>query len=107
MRSTRSVPLSHPADAIRRIVKRNISATLGLGLLSFAAALAASLATWTVDDPSLSHATDHAARNVLGVPGAILADLVMQFLGIAGMLLLVPPVVWAWRMVFATPSDPA
>ncbi len=104
MRSTRSVPLSHPADAIRRIVRRNISATLGLGLLSFAAALAASLATWTVDDPSLSHATDHAARNVLGVPGAILADLVMQFLGIAGMLLLVPPVVWAWRMVFATPS---
>jgi S-DNA-T family DNA segregation ATPase FtsK/SpoIIIE len=104
MRSTRSVPLSFPADGVRRIVKRNLSAALGLALLAFAAALAASLATWTVDDPSLSHATDHAARNVLGIPGAIVADLVMQFLGLAGIVLLAPPVVWAWRMIFAAPS---
>jgi S-DNA-T family DNA segregation ATPase FtsK/SpoIIIE len=105
MRSTRSVPLSLVGDSgIRRIVKRNLSAILGLGLLALAAAIAASLASWTADDPSLSHATDHAARNVLGLPGALVSDLIMQFFGLAGMILLLPPVVWAWRLVFAQPT---
>jgi S-DNA-T family DNA segregation ATPase FtsK/SpoIIIE len=105
MRSTRSVPLPLAGDGtLRRIVRRNLSAVLGLVLLAFAAAIAASLATWTVDDPSLSHATDLPSRNVLGVPGAIVADLVMQFFGFAGMILLLPPVVWAWRLVFGEPT---
>src|SRR4029078_121981 len=73
-------------------------------LLALAAAVAASLATWKVDDPSLSHATDHAARNVLAVPGAILADLFMQFLGLSAIVFLVPPVLWAWRLVFGKPA---
>jgi S-DNA-T family DNA segregation ATPase FtsK/SpoIIIE len=75
-----------------------------LALLSFAAAVAASLATWTVDDPSLSHATDHAARNVLGIVGAVIADLFMQFLGLTTIVVLLPPVTWAWRLVFGKPS---
>ena len=105
MRSTRSVPLAVASDSsLRRIVKRNLSAILGLALLSLAAAVAASLATWTVDDPSLSHATDHPARNVLGVAGALVADLFMQFLGLATILLLLPPVTWAWRLVFGKRS---
>ncbi|MBN9008750.1 MAG: DNA translocase FtsK 4TM domain-containing protein, partial [Rhizobiales bacterium] len=105
MRSTRSVPLSLSGDGtVRRILKRNLSAILGLALLAFAAGIAAALATWTVDDPSLSHATDLPARNVLGVPGAIIADVVMQFVGLAGMVLLLPPVVWAWRLVFGEPA---
>jgi S-DNA-T family DNA segregation ATPase FtsK/SpoIIIE len=104
MRSTRSVPLALAGDGtVRRLLKRNISAILGLALLAFAAAVAAALATWTVDDPSLSHATDLPARNVLGVPGAIIADVVMQFVGLAGIVFLLPPVVWAWRLVFGDP----
>jgi S-DNA-T family DNA segregation ATPase FtsK/SpoIIIE len=105
MRSTRSVPLALAGDGtVRRLLKRNISAILGLALLAFAAAIAAALATWTVDDPSLSHATDLPARNVLGVPGAIIADVVMQFVGLAGVVFLLPPVVWAWRLVFGDPA---
>jgi S-DNA-T family DNA segregation ATPase FtsK/SpoIIIE len=53
-----------------------------------------------VDDPSLSHATDHAPRNALGLPGAMIADLITQFFGLAAIALLLPPVVWAWRLVF-------
>jgi S-DNA-T family DNA segregation ATPase FtsK/SpoIIIE len=105
MRSSRSVPLPLPDESgFRRIVRRNLSAFLGLALLAFAAALAASLASWTVDDPSLSHATDHVSRNVLGIPGAIVSDLIMQFFGLAGVVLLLPPVVWSWRLVFAAPT---
>ncbi|HMN87825.1 MAG TPA: DNA translocase FtsK 4TM domain-containing protein, partial [Bauldia sp.] len=94
-----------PGDGlVRRLVKRNLTAIAGLALLALAAAIAASLATWTVDDPSLSHATDRAARNVLGLPGAMVADVFMQFLGLAAIVLLLPPVVWSWRLIFAAPS---
>lgn len=102
MRTTRVVPLAAPAgdSAVRCLLRRNIGAISGLGLLAFSAAIAASLATWTVDDPSLSHATDHEPRNALGLPGAVMADIIMQFFGLAAIALLLPPVVWAWRLVF-------
>jgi S-DNA-T family DNA segregation ATPase FtsK/SpoIIIE len=90
--------------AVSSLIRRNISAITGLAVLALAAASAVSLATWAVDDPSLSHATDHAARNVLGFPGAVVADLLTQLFGLAASLVLLPPVVWAWRAVFARPS---
>ncbi len=105
MRLTRSSTLPMPGGgAIRHLLRRNIGAMVGLAVLALAAVAAASLATWTVDDPSLSHATDHAIRNVLGFPGAIISDLLTQLLGLAASLLLLPPVVWAWRAVFALPT---
>ena len=87
MRLTRSTSLPFAGGgAVRRIVRRNLGAIVGLAVLALAAVVAASLATWTVDDPSLSHATDHAARNVLGFPGAIVSDLLTQLLGLAASL---------------------
>ena len=105
MRLTRSasIPLSG-GGALRHALRRNIGAMVGLAVLALAAVAAASLATWTVDDPSFSHATDHAIRNVLGFPGAIISDLLTQLLGLGASLLLLPPVVWAWRAVFALPT---
>ncbi len=105
MRLTRStsVPLAG-GGALRHVLRRNLGAMVGLAVLALAAVAAASLATWTVDDPSLSHATDHTIRNVLGFPGAIISDLLTQLLGLAASLLLLPPVVWAWRAVFAQPT---
>ena len=44
-------------------------------------------------------------RNALGVPGAIVADLIMQFFGLAAIALLLPPVVWAWRLVFGREAN--
>ena len=105
IRLSRSVSLHIANDGtLRRLVRRNLSAVAGLAALATVAAVAASLATWTVDDPSSSHATDHAIRNILGFPGAVVADLLTQLFGLAASALLIPPVVWAWRTVFATPS---
>ncbi len=105
MRLTRSTSLPMSGGgAIRTVLRRNIGAMVGLAVLALAAVAAASLATWTVDDPSFSHATDHAIRNVLSFPGAIISDLLTQLLGLAASLLLLPPVVWAWRAVFALPT---
>ena len=55
--------------------------------------------TWSVQDPSLSHATSRAIRNVLGYPGAIGADLLMQILGLGAIMLILPVAVWGWRML--------
>jgi DNA segregation ATPase FtsK/SpoIIIE, S-DNA-T family len=52
-----------------------------------------------VQDPSLSHATSRAIRNILGYPGAIGADLLMQILGLGAIMLILPIAVWGWRML--------
>jgi S-DNA-T family DNA segregation ATPase FtsK/SpoIIIE len=105
IRLSRSVSIHIANDGtLRRLAKRNLSAIAGLAVLAAAAATAASLATWTATDPSFSHATDQPIRNILGFPGAVAADLLTQLLGLAASLLLIPPVVWAWRTVFANPS---
>jgi len=72
---------------------------LGFLMLAACAALSASLLTWSAADPSLTHATSGAARNVLGPVGAILSDVVMQVLGLAGVFVLLPPLFWALQLL--------
>ena len=72
-------------------LKRWLWKVLGFLLLAACAALSASLLTWSVADPSLSRATSASARNLLGPPGALLSDLTMQMLGLAGVFALLPP----------------
>ncbi|MDJ0931444.1 DNA translocase FtsK [Breoghania sp.] len=88
-----------PEDRIRRLLKRNIAGAGGLILIAVTAALAAALATWSVEDPSLSHATDAPVRNALGAPGAVVADLIMQVIGLSSAIFLFPVVLWGWRLV--------
>src|SRR6478609_9500429 len=70
------------SSSLRAFVARRAQEMIGLCLLVVAGAIAASLATWSVDDPSLNNATDAPIRNLLGWPGAIAADLLMQLLGL-------------------------
>ncbi|MBN9025544.1 MAG: DNA translocase FtsK [Rhizobiales bacterium] len=103
MRSTRSVTMPMPAEdegGMSRLVRRHLGQLLGLALIAAIAATATALATWTVDDPSLSYAVSKPAANMLGLPGAIIADILMQFLGLAVSVLLLPAVVWGWRCLF-------
>ena len=72
---------------------------VGLVALAGVASLTLALLTWTVSDPSLNHATNARAHNLLGSPGAIAADLVMQFVGLASVALLVPPAFWGWSLL--------
>src|ERR1700752_4754189 len=71
----------------------------GLGLLALSGGVAAALMTWSVQDPSLSHATSRAIRNIAGYPGAIGADLLMQILGLGAIMLILPVAIWGWRML--------
>jgi DNA segregation ATPase FtsK/SpoIIIE, S-DNA-T family len=84
MRTTR---LTHSSldvlpHGVREGLSRRMNDLIAIGLIAGAAGLGLSLATWSVRDPSLSHATNGKAHNLLGYPGAIVADLGMQLFGI-------------------------
>jgi DNA segregation ATPase FtsK/SpoIIIE, S-DNA-T family len=85
--------------AIREALARRLRELAGLGLMALSGVAAAALMTWSVQDPSLSHATSRAIRNVLGYPGAIGADLLMQILGLGAIMLILPVAIWGWRML--------
>jgi DNA segregation ATPase FtsK/SpoIIIE, S-DNA-T family len=84
-------------------VRRNLLRLGGLAVLAAVALVTAALATWHADDPSLSYAADIPARNLLGYPGAIVADLAMQFLGLAVIGWLAAPALLGWGMARLRP----
>src|SRR6201991_1281491 len=85
--------------SIREALARRVREMAGLGLLSLSGVAAAALMTWSVQDPSLSHATSRSIRNIVGYPGAIGADLLMQILGLGAVMLILPIAIWGWRML--------
>jgi S-DNA-T family DNA segregation ATPase FtsK/SpoIIIE len=100
-RASRTLSVAADGDSgLRRFIRRNLAALCGLGVIGATAAFAAALATWAANDPSLSHATGIPPHNMLGYPGAIVADLAMQFLGLAATAFIVPVAAWGWQLVF-------
>ena len=85
--------------AVREMLARRLRELAGLGLIALCGVAAAALMTWSVQDPSLSHATSRAIRNIVGYPGAIGADLLMQILGLGSTMLILPLAVRGWRML--------
>jgi DNA segregation ATPase FtsK/SpoIIIE, S-DNA-T family len=102
----RVIPLvGHLPTSIRDAVVRRLRELIGLGLIAFSGVAAAALITWSVQDPSFSHATSRSIHNILGYPGAIGADLLMQILGLGAILLILPIATRGWRMMTHRPFD--
>jgi S-DNA-T family DNA segregation ATPase FtsK/SpoIIIE len=87
------------------VLKRRLREASGIALVSLAIMAAVALATWSVHDPSLSHATNARVHNWLGVPGAVVADLLMQILGLGSLALLLPIAVWGYRLLGHRPLN--
>lgn len=92
-------PAEELKDALRAFLRRRAAEIGGMALVAFALATTLALATWSVSDPSLNHATDGAVQNLLGFPGAVLADLVMQLVGLGAVAILVPLAIWGWQLI--------
>jgi DNA segregation ATPase FtsK/SpoIIIE, S-DNA-T family len=101
----RGIELSGWSDDLREMIRRRISESGGVALITLSALIAVALATWSVQDPSLSHAIDGPVRNFLGTPGAIGADLLMQLFGLAATVFVLPVAVWGWRIATHRPFD--
>jgi DNA segregation ATPase FtsK/SpoIIIE, S-DNA-T family len=99
-RSTSAAMAQHSTrHALITFVVRQILALLGFAIFLALTLAVAALATWNVQDPSFSYATDNAPTNILGISGAAFADLMMQFLGLASILLLLPVLSWALALI--------
>jgi DNA segregation ATPase FtsK/SpoIIIE, S-DNA-T family len=85
--------------AIRRFLRKRVLELSGITLFAGLIAIGLSLASWSVDDPSLNHALDKPASNWLGYPGAVIADELMQFFGLGVLPLIAIPMAWAVRLV--------
>src|SRR5215469_7673306 len=86
-------------DELRGALRRRAQELGGLALIALAGGAGVALATWSVQDPSLSHATAARIRNLLGAPGAITADLLIQLMGVGAIALIMPVGVWGWRLL--------
>jgi DNA segregation ATPase FtsK/SpoIIIE, S-DNA-T family len=57
------------------------------------------LATYNQTDPSLNQATANTASNIGGYGGALIADLMLQFLGLSSVLVALIPLAWGVKLL--------
>ena len=80
-------------------VRRRAVETLGLGVLIVAVGFALSLLSYAPEDPNFNHATGRAPGNLLGLPGAYVAEFSLQTFGAMAGLLTLVLLSWSWRLV--------
>ncbi|TDT96898.1 DNA translocase FtsK [Azorhizobium sp. AG788] len=90
-------------ESVRLAIRRRSSEICGVVVLGAAAFALLSLMTWSASDPSLSNATNAKVSNLLGRPGAVLADLLMQLFGLASLAIILPLAIWGWRLLTFRP----
>ncbi|WP_122048606.1 DNA translocase FtsK 4TM domain-containing protein [Asaia bogorensis] len=71
----------------------------GFILLALALALGVALWSYNPQDPSFDTATTAMPTNLLGQPGATLADGLVQWLGLASALPIIVMLCWAWQIM--------
>ncbi len=93
--ATRKNPLL-PAGTATFFRRRAVEA-VGIVLCVASAFILVAFATYNADDPSFNLATEAPATNLLGWPGSYTADVLLQTLGLAGLVLAFVLMAWAWR----------
>ncbi|MFQ5955195.1 MAG: DNA translocase FtsK 4TM domain-containing protein, partial [Kiloniellales bacterium] len=81
-----------------RFLRRQARWAVGLALMLAGLMSLLALLSHHPGDPSLNTAADGPVRNLLGRPGAYLADLAMQSFGLAAMLGALVVATWGWRV---------
>jgi S-DNA-T family DNA segregation ATPase FtsK/SpoIIIE len=104
---------THPIDtddgavpaAVRQFLKNRVLEVMGIVLTAVVVALGLALASWSVSDPSFNRAVDTEPGNLLGYPGAVIADELMQLFGLGVIVLIAVPMAWAVRFMRHEPLD--
>jgi len=72
---------------------------LGSLLCTFSIFILLCLATYNQADPSLNQATANTVTNIGGYPGAMISDLLLQFLGLASVFAALVPLAWSVKLI--------
>ena len=86
-------------DGAGDFLRRRSIETAGLALILFAIFVTLTLITYSATDPSLSHATNAPARNLGGRWGAVVADILLQTLGLGAGLIVATVGAWGFRLM--------
>ena len=97
MRSWLVDPLAFLPPSLRAFLARRAFEGVGVVLIALGGFMLLAVMGWSIDDPSFNIATTRAPGNWMGLPGAYVADIMLQTLGLAGVLLLLPLFVWGAR----------
>lgn len=89
-----------PAE-VRERLRRVLCSMWGGVLVLLGALLVVALVTYSPRDPSLNTASQGLVRNALGLPGATLADLMIQSFGLASLVAVLALVSWGLRQMLA------
>ena len=79
-------------------IKRYTGEITAVVLVTVGALVSAALVTYHSGDPSLDYISDAPPRNMLGLFGASLADILKQTLGFMSVLIIFATFGWAWRL---------
>mgnify|MGYP002478796031 FL=1 len=97
-RLSRFIPSSLSSPSTKTSLKRTGDQLGGIVLWVLAAVLAAGFWSYDPLDPSPDVSTDRAATNLLGKPGAFIADILIQSVGLGTSLLVFALIAWGWRI---------
>ncbi|MBX9593770.1 MAG: DNA translocase FtsK 4TM domain-containing protein, partial [Roseomonas sp.] len=86
------------SPAVRALIRRRLAELLGLALVVTGLVTGLALGTYDPADPSFSTATSRPVGNLLGAPGAHVADILLQGFGYAAFLPVACMLTWAWRL---------
>ncbi|MFT8718039.1 DNA translocase FtsK [Acetobacter sp.] len=97
-RLSRFIPSGLSSPSTKTSLKRTGDQLGGIVLWVLAAVLAACFWSYDPLDPSPDVSTDRAATNLLGKPGAFVADILIQSVGLGTSLLVFALIAWGWRI---------
>lgn len=83
---------------VEEVLKHWVRRGTGVVLTALVIGAWAALITWSHNDPSLSVNTAQPARNILGAPGAFVADFLFHTLGLAAIFFLIAPLAVALEL---------
>ena len=86
-------------EAVTEFLKKSFIRGWGAVLVIFALAVYASFLSYDTHDPSWNNEVVGPVGNWLGAPGAHVADLLLQSLGLGAVVLIFPFITWGWRVI--------
>ncbi len=96
---SRFVPDSLSSGPVRSRLRDRLTEAGGLGLWSLALCLAIALWSYDPRDPSANTSSAQPPDNLLGRPGAYMADFMLQNFGIVDVLAIFCLLAWGWRLI--------
>ncbi|MDO8290821.1 MAG: DNA translocase FtsK [Parvibaculum sp.] len=104
------VRLPNPLDwlpaSVRDFVARRVEELFGVSLIALGLFSLIALMSWTSTDPSWNNSTSGTMiGNWGGIPGAYIADILFQTLGLSSLILIIPPVTWGTRLFLHEPPN--